>query len=89
MSPLQACPEPALRRQDLQQTGEQSTGTTLADCLSPWEILLVAQSDRVQKGEQEQTDLLGQECQRKGGTSPHQPHVSGSELVSHRDRPGC
>lgn len=45
--PLQACPEQALRKQDLQQTWERSARATIAACLSPWEILLVAQTEQL------------------------------------------
>jgi len=44
--PLQGCPESALRKQDLQQTWERSARATTAACPSPWEILLVAQTEQ-------------------------------------------
>lgn len=47
------------------------------------------QSNRAYKGAWGQTELLWQECWRKGGTSPSQTHITSSEQVSHRDLPGC
>lgn len=73
--PQLVCPEPALREQVPQQTWEQSTRAAITACFSLGRFCLShQQSNWALKGGQ--MELLGQECQRKGGTSPSQPHIT-------------
>lgn len=78
-----ACPEPALRKQDLQQTWEQSTRAVITVCLSLGRFCLSHQwSSWAHKGGQMETGMP-----KEGRNQPQPaPH---NQQVSHRALPGC